>query len=426
MTMRDNALERLKLINSQSAGDSFTLETDDDEEQSLVDPIVSLLNGGNKTPEKPASSSENWLTPQVLEEIRKNPSILDHIPSLLSGVSAQKIFQLGMEIGKGNNETAPVVHDNVIEVKNLMKRFGQVYALTDVNFSVKPGTVFSILGPNGAGKTTTVNVLSTILKPDGGKVTVAGYDVETEPEKVRENISVTGQYAALDDMLTARENLILFARLQGISPIDASNRAHELISDFRIEKIADRPVSTYSGGQRRRADLACGLVTQPKVLFLDEPTTGLDPSSRCDIWEAVENLKAQGVAIVLTTQYLEEADQLADEIIVIDRGTVIAEGTVNSLKRQAGNSYCEVELSESIQLDEALKAIKKALSLKPIVEGRKLTTPAPNGSHTLVALLNCLHERNIEIADASLRLPSLDEVFFTLTAADRPGGLERR
>src|ERR1700744_5274225 len=247
--------------------------------------------------------------------------------------------------------------DWAVHVEGLVKRFGSTTALAGVDLDVEEATVFGLLGPNGAGKTTLVRVLATLLAPDGGRAEVFGGDVVHDAAGVRELLGLTGQFAAVDEMLTGRENLEMFGRLFKLSATDARQRADELLERFELADAADRPARTYSGGMRRRLDLASSLLTRPRVLFLDEPTTGLDPRSRNEIWEIVRDLRREGTTILLTTQYLEEADQLADEIAVIDHGRVIAEGTGNQLKNRVGGQILEVELTDALQRDAAEAAL---------------------------------------------------------------------
>lgn len=318
----------------------------------------------------------------------------------------------------------------ILEVTNLTKRFGEAVVLRGVNLSAERGTVLGVLGPNGAGKTTAINCLTTLLVPDGGQATVAGYDVVEEPAAVRSLIGLTGQFAAVDEALTARENLVLFGRLLRLKRGAANRRADELLTQFELTEAANRPVKTFSGGMRRRLDLAASIVVSPLVLFLDEPTTGLDPRSRQQLWTVVKELKSQGITIVLTTQYLEEADALADRIVVIDRGQVIAEGTVDELKDRVGGRFCELRLEsaadlESVKIvlgelgfDYALSEKDKALQPaggEPTGEGRTLAVPAPDGAKTLTEIVLTLEREGIVLEDISLRRPSLDDVFFALT-----------
>ena len=254
----------------------------------------------------------------------------------------------------------------IIEVEDLHKRFGQTQALAGVSLSVEPGTVLGLLGPNGAGKTTTVRVLATLLKPDSGRATVAGYDVVTQADEVRTVIGLTGQYAAVDEKLTGHENLWMVGRLLGMNKAQAHQRADELLERFRLSDAGDRQVRTYSGGMRRRVDLAVSLVGRPSVLFLDEPTTGLDPVSRFEMWDVTRELLADGTTVLLTTQYLEEADELADRIVVIDKGAVIAEGTADELKDRTGGRNLDVTLRHAAAVESALAAITPSVGAEDV------------------------------------------------------------
>lgn len=309
--------------------------------------------------------------------------------------------------------------DKAVFVEGLTKTFGTVKALRGISFEVGRGEVLGLLGPNGAGKTTTVDILSTLATPDSGTVVVAGHDVRTDPAGVRRSIMLTGQHVALDDMLTGRQNLVMFGRLQGLKKADAKDRAAELLQRFDLVEAGDRSVKNYSGGMRRRIDIACGLVVRPEVVFLDEPTTGLDPRSRLAIWELVSDFKSEGIATLLTTQYLEEADSLSDRIIVIDRGTIIAEGTANSLKERTGGTYCEIVPRDLNDVPAAAAVLARLLtddSRAALTEGAdRLSMPAPDGANTLIAALDLLSAAGIELQDIALRRPSLDEVFLKLT-----------
>ena len=282
--------------------------------------------------------------------------------------------------------------------------------------------MLGLLGPNGAGKTTMVDILSTLTRPDRGHAEVAGHDVLSDPAGVRRSIMLTGQHVALDGMLSGRENLVMFGRLQGLSKSQARRRADELLHQFDLVDAANRSVSTYSGGMSRRIDIACGLVVRPEVVFLDEPTTGLDPRSRQSIWELVSDFKNAGIATLLTTQYLEEADALSDRIIVIDHGAIIAEGTADELKERTGATYCEIVPRHPKDLPAAAEALGSVL---PASNSAALTTtsdriamPAPDGPKTLTQVLYLLNEANIELYDVALRRPSLDEVFLMLTTGN--------
>jgi ABC-2 type transport system ATP-binding protein len=312
----------------------------------------------------------------------------------------------------------PNTHDAAVVVDGINKSFGGVHALRGVSFTAERGTVLGILGPNGAGKTTTVKVLSTLLRPDSGTAIVAGHDVTAEPQAVRRAIMMTGQYAALDQNLSGRENIELFARLMGMDKRGARRRADELLEQFDLAGPGKRPVLGYSGGMRRRIDLACGLVVRPEVVFLDEPTTGLDPRSRQGVWALVAALKEQGITVLLTTQYLEEADVLSDNIIVIDHGTVIAEGTADQLKSRTGASYCEVVPLDPQQLPAVVTALGDLVPADALADGDssdRLSIPAPDGAATLAEALRRLDNAKVELADIALRRPSLDDVFLALT-----------
>ncbi|MFL5962757.1 MAG: ABC transporter permease [Gaiellaceae bacterium] len=305
-----------------------------------------------------------------------------------------------------------------IRVERVVKRFGSTTALAGVDLEVPEGMVFGLLGPNGAGKTTLVRILATLLEPDAGRAELFGHDVVSESASVRELLALTGQFAAVDELLTGRENLEMFGRLFRLSRAGARRRAAELLERFELTEAADRTAKTYSGGMRRRLDLASSLLTQPRVLFLDEPTTGLDPRSRNEIWEIVRDLRREGTTILLTTQYLEEADQLADEIAVIDHGRVIAEGTGNELKDRVGGQILEVELTDVRQRVEAEAALTRGGCGAPEQDGRpnRLTLPAPREGLGLVEEAAAeLRRAGIGVSDMGLRRPTLDDVFLQLT-----------
>jgi ABC transporter DrrB family efflux protein len=305
-----------------------------------------------------------------------------------------------------------------VRVKHVVKRFGSTTALAGVDLEVPEGMVFGLLGPNGAGKTTLVRILATLLRPDAGQAELLGLDVVADPSKVREQLALTGQFAAVDELLTGRENLEMFGRLFRLSRSDARRRASELLERFELTDAADRTAKTYSGGMRRRLDLASSMLTQPRVLFLDEPTTGLDPRSRNEIWDIVRDLRREGTTILLTTQYLEEADQLADEIAVIDHGRVIAKGTGNELKDRVGGQILEVELTDVQQRDEAEAALLRVGCGAPEEDGRpnRLTLPAPRDGLVLVEEAAAeLRRAGIGVSDMGLRRPTLDDVFLQLT-----------
>jgi ABC-2 type transport system ATP-binding protein len=291
---------------------------------------------------------------------------------------------------------------------------GSVKALDGLNLDVEEGTVLGVLGPNGAGKTTTVRVLATLLTPDSGRATVAGIDVLKNPDEVRKIIGLSGQYAAVDETLTGWDNLIMFGRLYHLSAKQAKERAVELLEQFSLTDSAKRPIRTYSGGMRRRLDLAASLIVKPKVLFLDEPTTGLDPRGRQDMWSVIQELVTGGVTVLLTTQYLEEADQLADDIAVIDRGTVIARGTSDALKTQVGGEKLEITV-ENLDLAKTQEIVTRVSGHAAHVETRTVSAPVGNGSRDLMEALRALDDAKIHPLDIGLRRPSLDDVFLSLT-----------
>ena len=320
----------------------------------------------------------------------------------------------GLSAGQGI--LAGMADDLVIEAVGLVKRFGETKALQGVDIAVPRGTVLGVLGPNGAGKTTALRILSTLLVPDGGRARVAGFDVVRDAERVRQAIGLTGQYASVDEDLTGRENLVLFGTLLDLGRAGARSRAAELLEWFDLSDAADRPARTYSGGMRRRLDLAASLVGRPEVIFLDEPTTGLDPAKREDMWEVVRSLVTNGSTVLLTTQYLEEADALADEITVFDHGRVIAHDTPEGLKRVVGGQTLEVRPADPAQLDRAAAILSDVSSGAPAKEIRKgvLAVPVADDS-ALTGSVARLAAAGIAVTELSLHLPSLDEVFFSLT-----------
>lgn len=303
-----------------------------------------------------------------------------------------------------------------IEVEGLTKKFGgSTLALAGVDFSVPAGTVCGLLGHNGAGKTTTINILSTLIRPTSGRASVVGYDVVRQPAEVRASIGMAGQFTGMDPMLTGRENLVLFGRLRGLNRRRAKARADELLEQFNLVDAADRRLSTYSGGMYRRVDLASALVVPPKVLFLDEPTTGLDPRSRRDVWALVSSLRVQGISVLLTTQYLEEADVLSDSIVVIDHGRVIASGTSEELKRAVGTSYCQVTPANPAELPQVATALTGLEGIEIDSDTGSVSVFAPDGVATLVEVFRRVDALGLQLADISLRKPSLDEAFLHLT-----------
>lgn len=307
-----------------------------------------------------------------------------------------------------------------IELEDVTKSFRDKQALRGMTFRMPAGTVLGVLGPNGAGKTTTINVLSTLIRPTSGTARVAGYDVVTQAAQVRRSIGLTGQYAAIDEMLTGRENLVLFGELNGLSRARARARADELLEAFSLTDAAGRRVGTYSGGMRRRADIACGLVAEPAVVFLDEPTTGLDPRSRREVWDLVSSLPGRGTSVLLTTQYLDEADALSDSIVVIDHGQVIAEGSADELKQRVGGSFCQVTPVHTADGPWIAAALAGLGEVSTAADTGALSIPAPGGLSTLTEVFRRLEGLGIEVGDIALRKPSLDEVFFTLTSQSAP------
>lgn len=304
---------------------------------------------------------------------------------------------------------------NAISARGLVKHYGSVRAIDGVDLDVEEGTVVGLLGPNGAGKTTTVKVLATLLKPDAGTATVNGFDVVKDADAVRAQIGLTGQYAAVDEYLTGRENLTLFGKLFHLDKQYVKERAAALLDRFDLADAADRPIKTYSGGMRRRLDLAASLIGHPKVLFLDEPTTGLDPRSRLGMWDVIQQLVREGTTVLLTTQYLEEADQLASKIVVIDHGKVIAEGTADQLKSRIGGDRVELQVPADADVTAASNALTLATRSAVMVDGRRLMAPVSNGSAALVDVVRAFDGAGIHLEDIALRRPTLDDVFLALT-----------
>jgi ABC-2 type transport system ATP-binding protein len=305
---------------------------------------------------------------------------------------------------------------NAIETTGLTKSFGETRALAGVDLRIRKGSVYGMLGPNGAGKTTTIRILATLLKPDGGSATVLGHDIVREAGQVREKVSLTGQYASVDEDLTGHENLVLVGRLLGLGWRAARARATELLDAFGLADAAGRQVLTYSGGMRRRIDIAASLVTIPELLFLDEPTTGLDPRSRNQVWDLVRRIAAEGTTVLLTTQYLDEADRLAERMAVVDQGRVIAEGTSGELKASVGSSALHVRVARADQRALAQELIEHVLS-SGVLPSTDATEVAARLEHVgqAAAVLSALTERGVELAQFDVGNPSLDEVFLALT-----------
>jgi oleandomycin transport system ATP-binding protein len=314
--------------------------------------------------------------------------------------------------------------ENSIEAQGLIKRFGKTTALDGVDLVARSGAVLGLLGPNGAGKTTAVRILATLLMPDGGQARVCGYDVVHEAHQVRQLIGLTGQYASVDEGLSGTNNLVMIGRLLGIPRHEAKARAAELLERFDLSDAAQRPAKTYSGGMRRRLDLAASLVGRPRVLYLDEPTTGLDPRSRSDVWRMIRGLVADGVTVLLTTQYLEEADQLAHDIVVIDHGKVIATGTPDELKAKVGGRVLEVSPTDSSRLAVVADLLAERAGATPTTDAESGMVAVPVADASIMpAVIRELDNRGIELAEFALRKSSLDEVFFSLTgqSADETG-----
>jgi ABC-2 type transport system ATP-binding protein len=310
----------------------------------------------------------------------------------------------------------PVTSDLAVSAHGLTKSFGDSRALRGIDLRIPRGSVLGVLGPNGAGKTTAVRILTTLLRADAGEATVLGYDVRTQPHEVRQRIGLAGQAASVDDILSGRQNLELVGRLYHLDSRSRRRRAGELLEQFDLAEAADRPAKEYSGGMRRRLDLAAALVAEPKLLVLDEPTTGLDPRSRNDLWDVLTGLVDGGATLLLTTQYLEEADRLADGIAVIDQGSVIAEGTASQLKRQVGGERVAVTASEADDLAKVAAIVESATGTEPQVDrDARQVTAAVTGLDVLARVAEALHAAGVEVDDLGLHRPTLDDVFLQLT-----------
>ncbi|MCP4303824.1 MAG: ATP-binding cassette domain-containing protein [bacterium] len=314
---------------------------------------------------------------------------------------------------------------SVIQADSLCKSYGDTVAVEDLSFAVEAGKIIGLLGPNGAGKTTTINMLTTLISIDSGAGTVAGFDVASSPHAVRQLIGLAGQNAAVDEKLTVRENLELFGRFYKIPKDTLKRRIEDLVETFRMGDYADRTAETYSGGQRRRLDVVAALVANPPALFLDEPTTGLDPRSRADMWDAITDLAAGGTAIVLTTQYLEEADRLADEILLIDQGIAVARGTPEELKRGLENDVLDVHFPDERELDKAVAVIDDELISSIDRDAGLIRIPVKSNARSSLSILRSIDDADIELVDYQLRRPTLDDVFLELTGDGPSAPAER-
>ncbi|MES0855056.1 ATP-binding cassette domain-containing protein [Geobacillus sp. G4] len=314
------------------------------------------------------------------------------------------------------HQIAPDHQEWAVEAHGLVKTFGGHRAVDGLNLRVRAGTVYGVLGPNGAGKTTTIRMLATLLRPDAGSAKIFGYDIVKQPQIVRQLIGVTGQYASVDETLSATENLMIFSRLLGLSRAEARRKTSELLEEFSLTEAAKRPLKHFSGGMRRRLDLAASLIAQPPLIFLDEPTTGLDPRTRNQMWETIRRLVRMGTTVLLTTQYLQEADELADRIAVIDHGRVVAEGTPDELKASVGQSSLQVKLRQQQEIETARRIIEHVLRVKSTVspETGNITAPMADPDH-VTDLLVALRQEGIHLAELSVQKPTLDEVFLTIT-----------
>ncbi|UPK47338.1 ATP-binding cassette domain-containing protein [Paenibacillus pabuli] len=312
--------------------------------------------------------------------------------------------------------------DWAIEAEGLVKIFGDKRAVDGVNLNVKAGTIYGVLGPNGAGKTTTIRMLGTLLRSDGGSAKIFGHDVVKESHIVRQLIGLTGQYASVDESLSANENLMIFSRLLGLGRAESKRKTAELLEEFGLTDAAKRPIKGFSGGMRRRLDLAASLIAQPPLIFLDEPTTGLDPRTRAQMWNTIRQLVKTGSTVLLTTQYLDEADQLADRVAVIDQGHVVAEGTVDDLKASVGTASLQLRIQEPTRIEHARQIVEQILRTDSSVsaEAGKITAPMAN-ANIAADLLIAFRSANIDLAEMSVQKPTLDEVFLTITGQDAIG-----
>src|SRR5690349_13381105 len=310
----------------------------------------------------------------------------------------------------------PTTDDLAVHATGLIKTFGDFTAVDGIDLEVRQGEIFGVLGPNGAGKTTMLKMLATLLPIDGGQAEIFGVDVRKEPHRIRQLLGVTGQYASVDENLTANENLWMFARLQGVSSKEAKATAQRLLAQFALEEAADKPISQFSGGMRRRLDLAASLISQPPLIFLDEPTTGLDPRTRGQMWDTIRELIREGSTVLLTTQYLDEADQLAGRIAVIDRGIKVAEGTPDELKTSVGSSTLQLRMSDPAETTEAAAVVRRVLGEEPVrtPESGGMNAPLTDANQAADVLI-ALRQSGLSIASATIQKPTLDEVFMAIT-----------
>lgn len=317
---------------------------------------------------------------------------------------------------KKQKKSHPNNSEWAVEARGLVKTFGDNRAVDGVDLNVRAGSIYGVLGPNGAGKTTTIRMLATLMRPDAGEARIFGHDVAKESHIVRQLIGVTGQYASVDESLSATENLIIFSRLLGLGRVEARRKAEELLEEFGLTEAAKRPLKNFSGGMRRRLDLAASLIAQPPLIFLDEPTTGLDPRTRTQMWDTIRRLVVTGSTVLLTTQYLDEADQLADRIAVIDKGKVVAEGTVDELKASVGTSSLHLRVQDAQVIGDAREIVEQVLKVRSNVtaEAGKITAPMADADQ-VTDLLIALRTRGIHLAEISVQKPTLDEVFLTIT-----------
>lgn len=344
-------------------------------------------------------------------------SYLVHIYNLLS---LHKMKEGGFTLNQvTNNKKIIDSRELAVEAEGLVKVFGDNRAVDGVDLQVRTGSIYGVLGPNGAGKTTTIRMLATLLKADAGSAKIFGYDIGKEPQQVRQLIGVTGQYASVDESLSATENLIIFSRLLGLGRTESKRKAMELLEEFGLTEAAKRPLKNFSGGMRRRLDLAASLIAQPPLIFLDEPTTGLDPRTRNQMWETIRKLVKGGSTVLLTTQYLQEADELADRVAVIDHGKVVAEGTVNELKGSIGTSSLHLSIQNEQNMQEARLIVERVLNVQSAVsaEGGKITAPMADADK-VTDLLMTLKTAGIPLAELSVQKPTLDEVFLAITGSN--------